>query len=535
MTSQTVAALRRLVHRSLGTVQALNTDGPLLDFSPSQLGMRKVHSVSCTHAGASTHQSMATFKCTQMPQLQLNRPLSHSSRWCQQEEAQASGKQTTEPVTGKADSSPASSAASHPLPQLEVPDYDKELLFKGLETDFPCLSRLPPAGPEPEYHKISSGYKVFHSQEPFHMKYGGVLPELHIAYETWGELNQDRSNVVILNTGMSASSHAKSHEDNKTPGWWEKFVGPGCSIDTEKFFVICFNALGGCYGSSGPSSVNPLSDKPYGTHFPMVTIEDIVHSSFMLLDDLQIHQVHASVGSSMGGMTSLMAAALYPDRVGRAICISSCAQTHPSTIAMRYLQRRAIMTDPNWARGHYYGVSYPRMGMKLARELGTVTYRSGAEWLNRFARSTISDEPPSLCPHFEIERYIEHQGEQFSVKYDPNSLLYLSKAMDFFDIGEGFPSLLEGLARVKCPVMVMGAKSDILMPVTQQRQLANLLQESGNDGVTYYELDSIYGHDTFLLDLNNVGAAIKGQLETELKERGVVRKGKPKWLQGQDK
>ncbi|XP_038046276.1 serine O-succinyltransferase-like [Patiria miniata] len=532
MSCKSVATLRRLVHRSLSVAQTTSTSGSSLESSPHQLWLRNGPSVSCMPAGVSSTNRGTWF--------QQYRALSQGSQRCQKEETQpkttATKVETSESASEQNAGTPSSDASPNdPLPQLEVPEYEKELMFKGLETDFPCLSRLPPAGPEPEYHKISSGFKLFHSEQPFHLKYLGVLPELHIAYETWGELNADRSNVVLLNTGMSASSHAKSHQDIPTPGWWEKFVGPGCAIDTEKFFVICTNALGGCYGSSGPSSVNPVSGKPYGTHFPVVTIEDIVHATFLLLDHLGVDQVYACVGSSMGGMTSLLAPALYPDRVGRAICISSCAQTHPSTIAMRYLQRRAIMTDPNWARGHYYGSSYPRMGMKLARELGTITYRSGAEWLNRFGRSTISDELPSLCPYFEIERYIEHQGEQFSVKYDPNSLLYLSKAMDFFDMGEGFPSLVEGLARVKCPVMVMGAKTDILIPITQQRQLANLLQEAGNDRVTYYELDSIYGHDTFLLDLNNVGAAIKGQLETELRERGMVRKDKPKWLQDQDK
>ncbi|XP_071802564.1 uncharacterized protein [Asterias amurensis] len=409
-------------------------------------------------------------------------------------------------------------ATSITLPQLDLPNYDKELMFKGLETNFPCLSRLPSAGPEPEYHKISSGYKEFQFNEPFHLNYNsGVLPQLSIAYETWGELNQERSNVVVINTGMSASSHVKSHKENPTPGWWEKFVGPGCAIDTDKFFVICSNVLGGCYGTTGPSSTNPVTGQPYGTHFPLVTVEDMVRSFFLLLDHLQIHKVYASVGSSLGGMLSLMAPALYPDRVGRAICISSCAQTHPSTIAMRYLQRRAIMTDPNWARGHYYGQSFPRMGMKLARELGTITYRSGPEWMERFGRAKISNEQASLCPYFEIESYLEYKGEQFSVKYDPNSLLYISKAMDFFDMGEGFSSLLEGVSRVKCPTMIIGVQTDILIPVAQQRQIASLLRESGNNNVTYYELDAIYGHDTFLLDLNNVGAAIKGQLETELK------------------
>lgn len=410
--------------------------------------------------------------------------------------------------------------SSFDLPQLKVPDIRKEdlLTFKGMETDFPCLSRNKMTGPEPNYDKIVSGFKTFISEHPFKLKYNNaVLPELTVAYETWGKLNADKSNAVIIHAGLSASSHAKSHEGNLNPGWWEKFVGPGRAVDTDKFFVICSNTLGGCYGSSGPSSINPVTGKRYATTFPVISVEDMVNAQFALLDHLGIDKLHASVGSSLGGMASLMASALHPDRIGRMISISACAHSHPSSIAMRYLQRKCIMSDPNWNKGHYYDGKYPKMGMKLAREIATTTYRSGPEWDERFARKRIdSKKPTTLCPTFLIESYIEYQGEQFSTKYDPNSLLYISKAMDIFDISEGFGSLKEGLARVKCPVMVIGIKTDILFPIQQQRELATELQNSGNDSVTFYELNSIYGHDTFLLDLNGVGAGVKGFLETKL-------------------
>ncbi|XP_072014699.1 serine O-succinyltransferase-like [Amphiura filiformis] len=424
------------------------------------------------------------------------------------------------------------STAARELPQLEVPNYDRELKFKGLETDFPCLSRLPTAGPDATYQKVTTGFKEYHHKEPFSVKYNeGILPELTIAYETFGTLNEDKSNAVIIFCGLSASSHIRSHKDNPAPGWWEKFVGPGCAVDTNEFFVICCNNLAGCYGTTGPSSINPTTGQPYGTTFPIISVDDIVHSQFLLLDHFGIDKVYATVGSSLGGMTSLLSPALYPDRVGRAICISCCAQTHPTSISLRYLQRRAIMTDPNWARGHYYGESYPRMGMKLAREIATITYRSGPEWGNRFGRKrTHNNASPSLCPYFEIEEYIEYQGESFSTKFDPNSLLYISKAMDLFDMSEGYSSLLEGVSRVKCPVMIIGVQTDILIPCWQQKEIADLLKKSGNTAVTYYELDSLYGHDTFLLDLSNVGSAVKGQLETKLTQTGIVRKQKPQWL-----
>ncbi|XP_046328344.2 acetyltransferase efuC-like [Haliotis rufescens] len=424
--------------------------------------------------------------------------------------------------------------SQHVLPQIEVPEYpefgEAEPLntpaFKGLETDFPCLTRVQKAGPEPEYDKITTGFRVYNHEAPFKLKYdGGILPHLQVAFETWGELNKEKNNAVLISAGLSASSHAKSHKDNVRPGWWEKFVGPGCAVDTDKFFVICTNNLGGCYGTSGPSSVNPVTGKPYGTTFPIVSVEDMVNAQMLLLDHLGIQKLHASVGSSLGGMCSVLNTVLYPERVGRLISISSCAQSHPSAIALRYLQRKCIMSDHHWNKGHYYDAEFPMIGMKLAREIATLTYRSGPEWNERFGRSRISDiDPPSLCPTFHIENYLEHQGESFSTKFDPNSLLYISKAMDLFDVAEGFSSLEEGLSQVTCPAMIIGVQTDILFPIWQQRKLAQVLQDAGNDSVTFYELNSMYGHDTFLLDLNGVGTAVKGFLETDMSERGILAK-----------
>ncbi|XP_069119535.1 uncharacterized protein [Argopecten irradians] len=401
------------------------------------------------------------------------------------------------------------------LPQVETPT---EEVFKGMSTEFPCLTKNKITGPEPDYDKISSGYQTYTTDFPFPVKYNkAVLPEITIAYETWGELNEDRSNVVMIHAGLSASSHAKSHKDNMLPGWWEKFVGSGCAVDTDKFFVICMNNIGSCYGSTGPSSVNPVTGKQYATTFPVISIDDMVNAQFLLLDHLGIEKIYGSVGSSLGGMCSLMSASLHPERVERVVSISSCAQSHPTSISMRYLQRKTIMSDPNWNNGYYYNRAYPKVGMKLAREIATLTYRSGPEWDQRFGRGRIDENiGPSLCPSFLIESYLEHQGESFSTKYDPNSLLYISKAMDLFDMSEGYSSLHAGLSTVKCPTMVLGVQTDILFPIWQQRQLSRILKESGNQAVTYYELDSLFGHDTFLLDLNCVGAAVKGFLETEL-------------------
>ncbi|XP_064648736.1 uncharacterized protein LOC135500950 [Lineus longissimus] len=420
----------------------------------------------------------------------------------------------SDPEAGAVGGSSAACSAPITLDEVKVPDGRDT--FKGLETDFPCLRKSPSVGPEPLYEKIVSGYKMFHHNQPFHFKYSnGILPEFKMAYETWGELNEMKDNAVLIWTGLSAHSHVTSHKDNPKEGWWEKFVGEGRPIDTSKFFVICANHIGGCFGSTGPSSINPMTKKPYATTFPMLSVDDLINAQVLLLEHLGVEKLHGSVGASLGGMCSLAIAAMYPERVSRTISISSCAATHPSSIALRYLQRRTIMADPLWNRGYYYDGPFPRLGLKLAREIAFVSYRSGPEWDQRFGRKMMEDyEQPNLCPNFLIESYLDYQGEISSVNFDPNSLLYISKAMDLYDLADGFSTMKESLARIVSPTMVIGVQTDVLIPVQQQRKLAKMLIEAGNDAVTYYELNSIYGHDTFLLDLASVGTAIKGFLET---------------------
>jgi homoserine O-acetyltransferase len=345
---------------------------------------------------------------------------------------------------------------------------------------------------------------------------------MQLAYETWGTLNEDKSNAILIHTGLSASSHAKSHEKNTKPGWWEKFIGPGKPVDTDKFFVICVNVLGGCYGSTGPSSFKPLKNsngkkKRYGLTFPMLSVFDIVRSQFLLLDSLGIDKLYASVGSSLGGMQSLAASVMFPDRVNRCVSISACGRTYPFSIAIRYCQRRVLMADPNWRGGFYYDKSFPQAGMKHAREIGTISYRSGPEWDQRFGRKRADPKSsPNFCPDFLIETYLDHQGEQFCLKYDPNSMLYISKAMDLFDLGDLADSYENAIARIKAPTLIMGVQSDVLFPVWQQREIAEIMRAKCEAPCTYYELDALYGHDTFLIDVPTVGAAIKGHLETKV-------------------
>lgn len=441
-------------------------------------------------------------------------------------------------------------------------------------------SEVDESGPEPSYTKVVSGYQVYHHPHAFRLDYGGELPEFDLAYETWGTLNADKSNAILLHTGLSASSHAASTPSNPAKGWWEDFVGPNKPLDTNRFFVICTNVLGGCYGSTGPSSPHPLdpSGAAYATRFPILSVFDMVRAQFLLLDHLGIDTLYASMGSSMGGMQSIAAAHLERERVARLISISGCARSAPASIALRYAQRSVLMSDPNWNRGFYYqsGSLPPHTGMKLARQIATFTYRSGPEWEQRFGRARrvaprTSDAgegeeqelDPALCPDFLIETYLDHQGEQFCLKYDANSLIYISKAMDLFDMSDHaladlerrrirahgpseaaglavgntlppprprkrqhistlsspaahayVPALARGMARLShIPTLVIGVQSDILFPVEQQREIAECLRLNGNDAVRYYELDAPHGHDSFLIDVPNVGGAIRGFLE----------------------
>lgn len=369
-------------------------------------------------------------------------------------------------------------------------------------------------GPEPVYENVVSGYLTFRSNAPFRMENGGVLPGLVIAYETWGQLNREKSNAVLLHTGLSASSHARSHSQNPRPGWWESFIGPGLPLDTDRFYVICSNVLGGCYGSTGPCSHNPDTGRPWATDFPLVTIQDMVRAQLLLLDDLGIDRLHGCVGSSMGAMQSLALAATAPERVGRMVSISVGAHSPPTSIALRFAQRSALMNDPDWNNGHYYGRAFPFRGMRVARQIGVITYRSGREWNERFGRRHIRGKP-TLGVDFEIEGYLTYHGEKFSLQYDPNSYLYLSKAMDLFDVRDVLEAGPAGAPRgVRCPSLIIGVSSDLLYPVATQREVAELVRRGGAS-TRYLELDSIYGHDSFLILVDEFGRPIKAHLEAE--------------------
>jgi len=364
-----------------------------------------------------------------------------------------------------------------------------------------------------------SGYELFEYDKPFPLKRGGELEKLEIAYETWGELNNRKDNAILLQCGLSASSHARHTAKNPAKGWWDDFIGPGRPLDTNLFYVICTNNLGGCYGSTGPSSINPKDGKRYGGSFPRFEVQDQVNAQFLMLDYLGIKRVHACVGASLGGMQSVCAASMFPERVGKFVSISACAKSAPRSVAFRHSQRQAIMGDANWNNGNYYDGELPAAGLRLARQIGTITYRSGDEWQLRFTKEKTDRAKTGLVNEFEIENYLTHQGEKWVGNYDPNSMIFISKAMDGFSLEkkdeDGKLSLVEGLKMCQMPALVIGVQTDVLFPIWQQKEIADSLRGAGNDHVVYYELDSLFGHDGFLLEQAAIGPAVKGHLEQE--------------------
>lgn len=337
----------------------------------------------------------------------------------------------------------------------------------------------------------------------FVLRRGGHLRDVRIAYECWGELSLNHDNAVLIFTGLSPSAHACSSKDDPSPGWWEYMIGPGKPIDTNRFFVVCVNSLGGCFGSTGPSSTNPDTGRPYGLDFPELTIEDIAKAGHHALHEMGVDHLHAVVGPSMGGMTALAYALQYPDELDYLVSISAAARALPFTIAIRSLQREIVRNDPAWQGGHYHCDEEPVQGMLTARKLGLLSYRAGEEWLHRFNRRMVPPErrtEDKFGVEFEIESYLDYNGRKFAEIFDANSYLYLSRAMDLFDVAEHGGSINAGLAKIHAKrSLIIGVESDILFPVEQQIQLAEGLKKSGR-GVDFHYLNSINGHDSFLID-----------------------------------
>lgn len=329
---------------------------------------------------------------------------------------------------------------------------------------------------------------------------GERLGPVTLAYETYGELNADKSNAILIVHALSGDAHAAgiSKTDGST-GWWDEMIGPGKAFDTTKYFVICPNVIGGCKGSTGPSSVNPNTGKPYGIDFPVVTIRDMVEAQKRLIDHLGIKRLLTVAGGSMGGMQVLEWLVSNPGRLRSAIPIATALRHSPQQIAFHEVGRQAIMADPNWNGGDYYGGTLPAGGLSVARMVGHITYMSDASMAEKFGRRLKSERQVfKFTPDFEVEGYLQYRGNNFVKRFDANSYLYITKAIDYFDILEG-KSLGEVFRGVDARVLVIAFKSDWLYPAYQSQEIVRACKLAGVD-VTYCEVDSTYGHDAFLLE-----------------------------------
>lgn len=352
---------------------------------------------------------------------------------------------------------------------------------------------------EPEPYELPLIARV---TAPFEMRRGGVLPGYEIAYETWGTLDADAGNAVLILTGLSPSAHARSSHESPEPGWWEKMIGPGAPLDTRRDFIICVNHFGSCFGSTGPASIDPRTGRRYGLRFPELTMEDMARAVREALRTLGIRRLRALVAPSMGGMVALAYAVQFPDEIGSLLLISTAGRVDARTIAIHSLQREAIRIDPAWQGGDYDPHSPPVAGMKLARKIGMSSYRTAEEWAGRFGRH-LSEHPPTepFGIEFEIESYLEAVARKFVSQFDANSYLYLSRAMDLFDVAEHGHNLHDAIARIGAErVLIIGVESDTLFPVERQRVLADAFGRAGKN-VDLRILPSLQGHDAFLVDM----------------------------------
>jgi len=360
---------------------------------------------------------------------------------------------------------------------------------------------------------------------PFPMKRGGALQGARVAYETWGTLNASRDNAILIVTGLSPDAHAASNAGNPEPGWWEQMLGPGKPIDSDRWFVICVNSLGSCKGSTGPASVNPQTGQLYRLDFPELSVEDGADAAAHVVRGLGIERLACVIGNSMGGMTALAFLLRHPGLARSHINISGAARALPFSIAIRSLQREAIRLDPNWNHGQYDDERYPESGMRMARKLGVITYRSALEWDGRFGRVRLDSDRAEEDPfglEFEVESYLEGHARRFVRRYDPNCYLYLSRSMDWFDLGEycadrtgnpGDGDARAGLAGIRVEkALAIGVHTDILFPLQQQEEIADGLRAGGADS-EFLPLPSPQGHDAFLVDIARFGPAVAGFLE----------------------
>lgn len=348
--------------------------------------------------------------------------------------------------------------------------------------------------------------KYLNIEEPIKLDSGKTLKDVTVAYETYGELNKEKSNAILICHALTGDAHAAGwHEGAKKPGWWEIVIGPGKALDTKKYFIICSNVLGGCKGTTGPSSINPDTGKEYGIDFPVITIKDMVEVQKLLVDSFGIDQLYAVIGGSMGGMQVLQWIVSYPQMMKKAIPMATAAMSSPQQIAFNEVGRQAIFSDPDWNKGNYYETGKkPRNGLSLARMIAHITYLSDESMDIKFGRGLQDKDEISydFTMDFQVESYLHHQGESFVKRFDANSYLFITKAVDLFDLSLN-DSLVDGFKDVEAIVEVISVDSDWLYPTEQSNDIVTALNANDVE-VSFSEIRSNYGHDAFLLE--------KGQL-----------------------
>lgn len=355
--------------------------------------------------------------------------------------------------------------------------------------------------------------------EPFSFEYGGVIPSFRLRYETYGRLDADKSNVILICHALSGDHHCAgihSLSDSKT-GWWNNMIGPGKPIDTNRFHVICSNCLGGCQGSTGPASINPVTGKPYNLEFPFVSIRDMVRAQKKWIDHLGVKRLHAVVGGSMGGMQVLQWAIEYPSFVNRILPMATTARQGPQAIAFNEVGRQAIMRDTEWKEGNYERGEGPRSGLSVARMMAHITYLSDKGMDLKFGRRLRQRDVGGLRfdPAFEVESYLRHQGQSFINRFDANTYLYFTKALDYFDLHGQYGSLEQAFAEMEARALIVGFTSDWLFPPEQNREVVHAMLRAGKPA-SYAEVEMDFGHDSFLVDSPSLYRLVRAFLKEGL-------------------
>ena len=351
--------------------------------------------------------------------------------------------------------------------------------------------------------------------DQFGLESGRSLSPIILAYETYGELNREKTNAVLILHALSGDAHVAGRHTSKDrkPGWWDIMVGPGKAFDTNKYFVICSNFIGGCKGSTGPNSIDPSTGKEYGLAFPVVTVRDMVEAQRRLIDHLGIPQLLCVTGGSLGGMQALQWTVSYPERVRLAIPIATTSRLSAQAIAFNEVGRQAVMADPDWMSGEYYGKAVPARGLAVARMIGMITYLSDESMHRKFGRELVKPEYGyDFLTDFEVQSYLRYHGDSFVQRFDANSYLYITKAMDYFDLTQPSGSLRKELAGAKAKFLVISFSSDWLFPSYQSKEIVTALRRNYID-VSYTELQTDYGHDAFLLESDTLTNLITNFLE----------------------